>query len=220
MSDDAEQYRYDFRRPEMLAFVPVGITRLLDVGCATGAFVDALRERQPALETWGIEADPVAIRSAKQRIGTLIVGHFPEVRDQLPGGSFDCVVFNDVLEHMVEPDLALRAAAPLLTPSGRVIASIPNVRHVSVLAQLIGRGEFRYTDTGILDRTHLRFFTKRSILRLFGECGWHVEQIVGINWTPWARLPGWVQRRVSALMMGRLDDFLYQQYAVVARPMR
>lgn len=219
MSDEPAPYRYDFPRTEMLPFVPPDVSRILDVGCATGAFVELLGADRPALESWGIESDPTAVRVARPRMTSLVVGHFPDVNDQLPAGSFDCVFFNDVLEHMIDPGLALAATPALLSAGGRVVASIPNVRHVSVLAQLVVRGEFRYTDTGILDKTHLRFFTRRSILRLFGESGWHVEQISGINWTPWPRLPVWLQRRMSQLTGGRLDEFLFKQYAVVARPL-
>lgn len=219
MSVEPDQYRYTSSRSEMLSFIPTGINRLLDVGCATGAFAETVRAAQPALEVWGIEADPVAIRLARPRMSSLVVGHFPDVSKDLPVGYFDCIVFNDVLEHMVEPALALAAAVELLAPGGCIVASIPNVRHVTVLAQLIGRGEFRYTDWGIMDRTHLRFFTRRSILRMFAEGGWEVEKIQGINWTPWARFSTPAQLRLCKIVRGRLDEFYDQQYAVVARRM-
>jgi len=212
--------RYDSLRTDMLDFVPDGVRRILDVGCATGAFSEALQELRPALETWGIESDPAATEMARSRMNSLIVGTYPEVKDQLPVGSFDCVVFNDVLEHMVDPGRALAATVPLLTSTGRIVASIPNVRHLTVLAQIAIRGDFEYTDTGLLDRTHLRFFTRRSILRLFADSGWHIEQIVGMNWHPWGRLPVSLQRGLCTLASGRLDEFFYLQYAVVARPAR
>jgi hypothetical protein len=110
---------------------------------------------------------------------------------------------------MVEPELGLEAAKARLTPGGVIVASMPNVRHVSVLRDLVVRGDFPYSELGILDRTHLRFFTRRSMERMFAACGFAVQQLSGIG----------MQRRykpVSWLAGHLADDFLYPQYAVVA----
>ena len=151
----------------------------------------------------------------------MIVGLFPDVRDQLePGEHFDAIYFNDVLEHMTEPEAALRAARELFTRDGVVIASIPNIRHISVLGPLIFRDEFKYRESGILDRTHFRFFTKRSIQRMLVSEGWKVETMEGIHRV--LRIAETKRRRwielLGFLSRGRTDGFFCVQYVVVARP--
>lgn len=156
----AETERYDEDRPEMVNLVPPMAHRVLDVGCSTGRFGAALREHMPDAEIIGIDTRPqsAATMSSYDRF---ITGMFPgDMPSALP---FDCVVFNDVLEHMVDPWDVLRHTHSMLTPTASVIASIPNIRHVSVLAPLAIKGRWDYRDTGILDRTHLRFFTRASV---------------------------------------------------------
>jgi hypothetical protein len=110
---------------------------------------------------------------------------------------------------MVSPADALMTAGSMLAPGGSIVASIPNVRHISILAQLIFRGDFRYTERGILDSTHLRFFTRRSMLRLFLTAGYEVETIRGINMRRRNRL-------LNRMLLRAPENFLLEQYAVVA----
>lgn len=213
---------YTTARPELVAFHPPAARVILDVGCSTGAFGASLRRQGRApVRIVGMEPNPAAAREADQVYDEVVRGAFPEDRDALPRGeSYDVVYFNDVLEHMVEPDSALRAACDLLSAQGVVIASIPNIRHISALGPLLLLGEFRYTPSGILDATHLRFYTERTIWRLFLDAGYHVDRVEGINRTlrlgdtrtrPWIRL-------LSLLTRGRSDAFFFAQYVVVARP--
>lgn len=106
---------------------------------------------------------------------TRTTGLYPQ--DLPPGARYDCMVFNDVLEHMVDPWAALRETRDRLTDRGCVVASIPNVRHLILLIPLVWKGQWHYDDTGILDRTHLRFFTKQSMRELFESTGYEVLQI-------------------------------------------
>ena len=209
---------YDFARPEMEPFVPATARTVLDVGCSTGKFGEPLVAR--GCEVVGIEPDESAAELARQRLSRVIVGTFPESAAAVarPGG-YDAVVYNDVLEHMTHPERALAATRDLLAPDGVLVASIPNVRHVTALGPLLVRGDWTYTDVGVLDRTHLRFFTRRSIVALFTDAGWTIEQLVGINR---CRHPAVgdtrALRTLSRLSGGRTDAFFYLQYAVVARP--
>ena len=124
----------------------------------------------------GIEADAEAAAVATTRLDRVVAGRFPD--DIGPeDGPFDCVVFNDVLEHLVDPWEALRRTKALLTGSGTVVAVIPNIRHVRAVLPLLVRGRWDYADTGLLDRTHLRFFTKASMIELFETTGYTVEAI-------------------------------------------
>jgi len=207
-------------RPEMLRFVPAHCRRLLDVGCGTGTFGASLKQIQQ-IEVWGVEPFASAAAKAADKLDRVITGPF-EPESDLPAGAFDCIVFNDVLEHMVAPERALRYAKLLLSAGGTILASIPNVRHLPVLWQLGVRGSWEYGDRGILDRTHLRFFTKSSILRMFQDEGYAVRSISGIN--PYGGIPKpsrrlWFTYRVAnVLFLGKLADLKFMQFAVVAEP--
>lgn len=198
----------------MVPFLPATSRTVLDIGCGSGAFGAQLLERSPGLELWAVEPDVGGAERAA-RSGSyagVIVGGFPEKADDLPKSFFDCIFFNDVLEHVVEPGEALVAAQNLLSERGVVIASIPNVRCIDVVKPLVVGGDWRYEDFGLLDRTHLRFFTRKSMLRLFDEHGFEVRGVQGIH----AR-QDWRIRAVRRLAGARVDEFLFQQYVVVAR---
>jgi 2-polyprenyl-3-methyl-5-hydroxy-6-metoxy-1,4-benzoquinol methylase len=198
---------YDYRRGEMLKFLPANLTSLLDVGCASGRFIGAVQERFPEADVWGI--DPVAYDDDGAGFHR-VVGRYP---DDLPSGrQFDCIVFNDVLEHMVDPWETLRATARLLAPGGVVVASIPNIRNVDILRGLVVHGRWEYVDKGILDRTHLRFFTRSGIVDLFERSGWQVRSVDPLN------IKGRPRHAVNRLTRGRLSGFLAEQFAVVATP--
>jgi len=129
----------DAARIEVHRFLPVFKT-LLDVGCFKGAFGASLSA--PGKEIWGIELNRDAAAVAATRLQRIIVGAFP---DALPNGvTFDCITFLDVLEHLARPEEALRAAASFLAPGGSIVASIPNVRHRSVVVPLLMRGRWEY----------------------------------------------------------------------------
>lgn len=211
---------YTHPRPEMLGYLPPHALSVLDVGCSSGEFGKQLLATAN-VRLVGVEPNQVAADLASKIYHHVVVGLFPDVRDELdPGERFDAIYFNDVLEHMTEPEAALRAARELLAPEGVVIASIPNIRHLSVLGPLILRDEFRYRETGILDRTHFRFFTKRSIARMFADEGWTIERLEGINRV--LRIAEDKRRRWIELLgrasRGRTDGFFFVQYVVVARP--
>ena len=136
-------------------------------------------------------------------------GFFP---DDLPaGGTYDCIVFNDVLEHVVDPWSMLDRAKERLAPGGRIVASIPNVRHYIVVRNLALRGRWDYADWGVLDRTHLRFFTRASIEELFESADMAIETLAPIN-------PITVRR--AAFLVGPFRDMRYTQFAVVAHRAR
>jgi 2-polyprenyl-3-methyl-5-hydroxy-6-metoxy-1,4-benzoquinol methylase len=202
--------KYDFDRAELLPFLPDSPRALLDVGCGSGAFGRLLRAVRPGMELWAVEPDPAAARAAADGFDEVLVGTFPETL--VPPGKFDVVVCADVLEHMVSPESALDAAAGTLAGGGVMVASIPNVRHWrAVLWPLLRHGTWTYSERGILDRTHLRFFTRRSACAFFAANGWRVESVHGINMIRRERL-------VSRLTARLLDDFLVPQYVIVARP--
>jgi 2-polyprenyl-3-methyl-5-hydroxy-6-metoxy-1,4-benzoquinol methylase len=159
----------------MLRFVPDGVRRILDVGCGAGVFGAGLRRRPNRPEVWGVEPHEDAAAEAARRLDRVVLGRYPEVIDELEG-PFDCVVFNDVLEHLVDPWDALRRTQGVAGPDGCVVASIPNLRNWRSILDLVRHGDFPYASSGVHDVTHLRWFTRRSAVAAFEEAGWRVDR--------------------------------------------
>jgi 2-polyprenyl-3-methyl-5-hydroxy-6-metoxy-1,4-benzoquinol methylase len=160
----------------VVELVPVG-ARVLEFGCATGYMSTVLKERRNVTIT-GIEISPEAAATAEGHCDRVIVGDAEIIDfDQLlQGEEFDAIIFADVLEHLRDPRAVLRKVRGLLSDRGSVIASMPNVAHGSVRLALLA-GDFRYTETGLLDKTHLRFFTRESLQDLFEEAGYAVTSV-------------------------------------------
>lgn len=176
---DAHHEYVDSHRPELLRFLPQGISSILDVGCHRGAFGGFLKQSDPDLVVWGIEPNSLAAEVARTRLDKVVHGRWPG--DIRAGERFDCLTFNDVLEHLVDPWAALDSAHAYLREGGWVMASVPNVRRITLLEDLALRGRWTYTDEGLLDRTHLRFFTKSSIGDTFRAAGFVIERIGGVG---------------------------------------
>lgn len=178
MSDAHPNSRYyRFPRPEMLPFIPAKRTRILDIGCGQGTFSAGIEGVE---EAWGVEPSDAA-QAAIQRLHTVIHNTFEGAKPQLPNRYFDVVVCNDVIEHMTDHDAFFESIKDHLAPGGVLVGSIPNVRHyVNLFDILLGR-DWEYRDAGILDRTHLRFFTERSLRRAFVRHGYRIEIFEGIN---------------------------------------
>ena len=149
--------------------MPESARRVLDIGCGAGRLGEAIKQRQQA-SVCGIELDARAAEAARQRLDHVWAGDVERLDIQIAPGSFDAIVCADVLEHLREPGRLLEQAREWLTPDGRLIASIPNVRHHSVVRSLL-QGNWTYESAGLLDRTHLRFFTRREIEKLFHRAG-------------------------------------------------
>jgi 2-polyprenyl-3-methyl-5-hydroxy-6-metoxy-1,4-benzoquinol methylase len=166
---------YEQSRPELQALIPHGARRVLDVGCGAGALGAALK-RRGAVEVIGVEADPEAADAAALILDRVHRGDIESLNLPYPPGTFDCIVLADILEHLRDPWGLLRRIAPLLAPRGQLIASLPNVRHWSVLRGLLD-GEWTYLPAGILDRGHLRFFTLKSGRALFEAAGLRIVEV-------------------------------------------
>lgn len=150
--------------------------RVLEVGCATGYMSKVLTER--GCRVTGVELDPEAARKAEEHCEEVIVGDIEtlDLTETLGSASFEAVVFGDVLEHLRDSLAVLRRMRPLLAPEGFVVASIPNVAHGAVRLALL-RGQFEYRPLGLLDDTHLRFFTRDSVEELFRTAGFVVVEM-------------------------------------------
>jgi SAM-dependent methyltransferase len=175
---------YESARPEILALVPPGARRVLDLGCATGALGAALPE---ALVT-GVELEPQYAAEAEGRLHRVVcadadaLAREGDLEARL--GRFDVLVAADVLEHLVDPWRALRAYAALLEPGGTAIVSLPNVNHWTAYAAL-ARGSWPRKPEGIFDATHLRWFTLRDARALLHQAGLQPVEVVSRPWVLW-----------------------------------
>lgn len=212
---------YEAPRRDLLPFFPVGARRMLDVGCGAGGFGRTVLDAHPGVSVCGVEPYPPAAQRARD-IGYefVVTGEFPATAGELAAYRFDVVFFNDVLEHTLDPTELLDAARELLSDDGCVVASIPNIRHFSVLWDLVRHDQWRYEDRGLLDRTHLRFFTSRTMRALFEDHGWTVRSMTGHNRARWPNsgMDTWKTRALSRATAGRSDPFFWTQYVVEAAP--
>ena len=196
----------DYDRREVLPFLPADARRILDVGCASGAFGSLLHDR----EAYGLEPNPRAAAVARSRYRHVYEGLFPAA---LPAGAtFDCIVFNDVLEHFVDPYSAVRETAGILAPGGCVLASLPNMRYMRVIKRLIVNADWTYDPAGgVLDQTHLRWFTHKTMRTLFEDNGFVVERMAPINVEA-----TWKARALQ--LVPSFADMAAKQFVIVARP--
>lgn len=161
---------YQNAREEVLAQIPLHARRVLDVGCGAGVLGRTLKAQRGAEFVAGIEVVEEVAREARRVLDAVIVGNLEELELPFEKGFFDCIVCADVLEHLVEPELALRKLSQVLAPDGVVVISIPNVQFSDVVSML-AEGQFTYMDAGITDATHMRFFTRSAVERLVRDAG-------------------------------------------------
>jgi SAM-dependent methyltransferase len=207
---------YDQSRQEMVELIPRTCERILEVGCGTGAFGAQVKNHLKA-EYWGIEPDLAACKVANERLDKVHCGRF-SADLRLPENFFDCIVFNDVLEHLFDPGHALTFAKSLLRHGGVVVASIPNIRHFPTVWRLVVDGDWEYTERGILDKTHVRFFTRQSIHTLFEVAGYQIERMEGIDpfceMIPADRKAWRFYKLISRLPISLVRDMRYLRFAI------
>lgn len=203
---------YNHTRPELTHYVPLQNKTVLDVGCGSGNFGLMLKELFNC-SVWGIEPDETAAQEAKGKLDTVINDLYRPSAGIPAAQKFDCIFFNDVLEHMAQPEEALAMASTMLAKDGHVVASIPSIRFYPVILSLLRYKDFQYQNAGVMDKTHLRFFTAKSMVRMFEESGFCVKKIEGIN-----RCDDFKYLNIlNTLLFNRIDDMKYPQFAVVAQ---
>ncbi|NLO74732.1 MAG: class I SAM-dependent methyltransferase [candidate division WS1 bacterium] len=187
--------------------------RVLEFGCAAGRLGEVLKQEGYAAEVVGVEST-AAHEEARRYLDVvhqvdMETWEFPESYR----GYFGVLIFGDVLEHLRDPWKTLRRLAPLLRPGGLAVASLPNVRYLGVVLPLLFCGRWTYVSSGVLDETHLRFFTRRSMRELFTKAGYEVEVL-----RPRRELSG-RGRAVGRLTrgLGAVEELVTRQYVVRAR---
>jgi SAM-dependent methyltransferase len=195
-------------RSEVVSSIPPGQHRVLEVGCGDGATGATLKHQSRASEVVGVEISEAAAAVAEARLDRVFAGNIEALELPYPDGYFDFLILADVLEHLMDPWAALQRVGAFLSSGGAVIASIPNVRNWRVILPLVARGRWDYAESGLLDRTHLRFFTRSTIVALFSDAGFPDVQLQRL---------GHKSRFASRVLVGPLRDYATPQYLVVAR---
>lgn len=215
---------HDGFNPDLLALMPKECKRVVEVGCSTGALARAYLAINPGCEYIGLEIDDDYAATAAKVCSRVITGDVETMTEDTLESLFpcDCVVFGDSLEHLRDPWTLLRRVRTSMQPAGQIIACIPNAQHWSVQAKL-NCGELRYEQSGLLDRTHLRWFTRITMLEMFQSAGFKV-----MGGTPRIFVEPMKDRflpaiRLMATAVGAdpeqaVADALPLQYVLVAKP--
>ena len=226
-----EGHYLDHVNAPLLDFIEGSPREVLELGCAAGAFGAAMKQRWPQARVTGVEAGKAAAAKAATRLDRVIHARLEEVDFAARGiapGSLDTVIAADVLEHIVNPWKLLVELRPFMAPGGALVASIPNVRNLSLVGDLVVKGSWTYTERGLLDVTHLRFFTLSSAHAMFAETGWRVETY-SLNIAPgladfWRQSQGRAQINVRAgklsldnLTRAELDELCALQFFMRCR---
>jgi 2-polyprenyl-3-methyl-5-hydroxy-6-metoxy-1,4-benzoquinol methylase len=201
---------YLLGRSDVAELIPYHCKNILEIGCGYGALGRALVERQNC-GIDGVEINPDAEPYLRGIYRRYWIGDIERIQiDQEQ--KYDCILLPDVLEHLIDPWVTLTRLGTLLTEEGIVVASIPNVRNLGILYRLLVKGRWEYKESGLLDRGHLRFFTRTEIFHLFTKCGFEIGTLE-VNRD---RYPGFIGL-VARIACFFIPDIDVCQYRIRAR---
>lgn len=201
-----EDNYYISKRQDMLKFIDIKVSRILEIGCGEGNFASHFTD----VEYWGVEPATQHAKAAEQKGLKILNGLYEDVENKIPDSYFDLIVCNDVIEHMLDPIGFLKTVKTKLKPTGKLIASIPNIRYAPILYKLIFEADFEYVQSGIMDYTHLHFFTHKSFRRIAENTGWHVDLIEPINIQPFKL----IKKNLLKIFERKCHDLRNVQFAV------
>jgi len=214
---------YSMARPELLPLIPQTAKRILDVGCGEGMFGERLLQ-SGVEEVVGVEKDPMAAQIAGNRLTNVIEGDVESLVEGLNPSYFDAIICADVLEHLLDPWRTLKALGRCLSHGGCLIASIPNTRYLALIDHLVN-GHWTYQSSGLLDKTHLRFFTLSEIEKMFINAGLSIKALhgnIGPLYSKFKDQPDKQEIRfgrlhIKGLRLEEFNEFFVFQYLVQAR---
>jgi SAM-dependent methyltransferase len=215
---------HDQHNPDLLAFMPQGVDSVAEIGCSSGALAREYKKVNPRCHYIGIEIDANYARLAQRYCDAVHMLDIEAVDEAMLRERLlaQCYVFGDSLEHLRDPWAVLSRVRAVIPSDGTVVACIPNVQHWSVQVRL-ARGDFRYEDAGLLDRTHLRWFTRSTLVELFEGCGFEIEEGVPRIFPepgrePYLKLIAEMAKAAGGDPYQALNDALPLQYVVRAVP--
>ena len=194
---------------DLIKLIPEGVKRVLDIGCGHGLVGKRLKEAR-GIEVVGIEVNPAAAEEAKKNLDKVYTIDIETAKPDLGREYFNCIIFGDVLEHLINPWQVVKEMKEFLAPGGYVIISLPNISHWPVIKNLLA-GKWAYQREGTLDITHLRFFTLESARKMLEDAGLTIE--CSTNRLACSKLV----RKVNKLFQGRFTHLLAWQYLIVAK---
>ena len=206
-----KHYSEHFPR-NLFDLIPKNCQRYLDVGSAAGLLGKALKERGENVEVYGIEINPEYAQRSEKYVDGVVCGDVEEIDVGDISKKFDCIIYADILEHLQDPWTTLRKHKVVLSQEGVIVLSIPNVQFIAVILSLLF-GNWNYKEVGILDKTHLRFFTKKTIKRLLHDTGFEI-QIIRPNYSDHKTLALILK---SCSIFGLLTNYFARQFLVVAK---
>lgn len=211
-SESKPAWYYDTHDHDIVSLLPSGPeSAILELGCGSGATGRAALAAGKAGRYVGIEIDGTSAKLAKASLSEVLVGDVAQLDLTAFRGTFDVLIASEVLEHLVDPWEALRKLRTCLKADAIVIASSPNIAHWQIVFNLL-RGRFRYTEYGVMDSTHLRWFTPESYRNLFIDSNFEVETLRPI------RKLRWKARVLDKVTAGKFRHLLMKQVMVIARP--
>lgn len=168
---------HDMHNPDLLRLLPAGASSIIEIGCSSGALAREYKKINPECDYHGVEIDPAYVELAGRYCDSTELQNIEEVDLSFyrRNKHRDVWVFGDALEHLRDPWGVLNNIRAVLPPTGVVVACIPNAQHWSVQVRL-SLGAFRYEESGLLDRTHLRWFTKSTIIEMFNDADFSVSE--------------------------------------------
>ncbi len=201
---------YGNERMEIFSLITPSILSILDVGCGLGNLGARLRSSVDGRKVFGIEHIEEVAKIAKTKLDGVLLGDVQNMDITFDKSMFDCIIFADILEHLLDPVSVLQKLRQFLKSDGIIICSIPNMRHYTVVLKLVRRG-WIYEDYGHFDRTHLRFFSLESMKKLIIDSGFVIESII----------PRIVASKkmllMNRMMFGRLEEFIAFHYLMTAK---
>jgi len=208
---EKESGYYGEVRNDVLDIIPITPMRILDVGCGSGDTALAAKRRfGPSCEVTGIEMYEPAGMAARNKLDRVIIGDIEHLTLDFPEKHFDCILCSDILEHLKDPWTVLNTLRRFLADDGVFVASMPNIRHIVPLKQII-LDRLEYQKSGVLDKTHLRIFTLHTIRGLFTQTGFQIE-LVKPNRDTSAKY-----KVVNIISFGLMRQFSIFQYVILAR---
>ncbi len=223
---DSSQY---YAKPRTELFKAIGSpgNTMLDVGCGSGATSAELKRLYPKTRFFGLELQPDMAELARGKLDQVISGNFEHMNfsEAFPENQkFDTILFADVLEHMYNPWEALKRTAEILSPHGKIVASVPNIFNLQMIDNLC-QGNWSYQHYGLLDFTHLRFFTLKTLSEMFKEAGYKITGAYGLplpkQWMPYTALDSLGNLSTAAMSFKKIDEVQIKQlhclqYVIVA----
>jgi SAM-dependent methyltransferase len=167
---------HDNHNPDLLGLIPVKAAKLIEIGCSYGALAREFKKISPHCHYIGVEIDSHYSELAKRHCDLNYITDIESVDETFwaEHSDRDCWIFGDTLEHLKNPWIVLKKIRQVIPKFGSVVVCIPNVQHWSIQVKL-SIGDFRYQDSGLLDKTHLRWFTRQTMIEMFHQTGFRVD---------------------------------------------